>query len=99
MKLSKVYKARTFKEAKKLCPKGYRMLEIWELMKLACEKHPIIFDTDKDKGIFFWSSSLIRQDIILSLYRDVDGFWLAFWDCLSNSGDFDRVFFIKDVKE
>lgn len=98
MKLSKVYKAKTFKEAKSLCPKGYRMLKLSELVKLAEDKHEIIFDTEQGDWIFFWSSTLYKDISVRRLGRDGDGYWGAVWDDLAYSCEYGRVFFIKEEK-
>lgn len=100
MKISKVYKAKTFEEAKKKCPKGYRLPEIWELVKLACEGEKKIFKTDKGKFIFFWSSSLYRKHSVRRLYRDWGGswgaYWGAYWGGLDDSYAYGRVVYVKE---
>ncbi|MBU0978073.1 MAG: hypothetical protein KKD18_06655 [Nanoarchaeota archaeon] len=96
MKLSKVYKVSSFEEAKKLCPKGYRMLEIWELVKLACEKNKSIFETEKGSWIWFLSKTQ-EGHFIRRLYRLRGGDWGAGWD--GSLGDFNepcRVIFMKE---
>ena len=96
MKLSKVYKVSSFEEAKKLCPKGYRMLEIWELVKLACEKNKIIFETEKGSWIWFLSKTQ-EGDFIRGLYRSRNGSWGANWnDYLDYFGEGCRVIFMKE---
>jgi hypothetical protein len=98
MKLSKVYKAKTYEEAKKLCPKGYRMPEIWELVKLACENNKIIFETEKDKWIFFWSGTIYRNTSVPRLSRGRYGYWVAYWYGLALSLDAGRVVYVKIEK-
>lgn len=96
MKLSKVFKAKTYEEAQKLCPKGYRMPEIWELVKLACENHPIIVDTEKGDWIFFWSSTKYKDFGVRGLDRYRGGGWSAGWNVLADSGDGGRVVFVRE---
>lgn len=94
IKLSKVYKALNYEEALKLCPKGYRIPEIWELVKLACENNKVIFETEKGKWIFFWSDTKYRNnDRRLLRYRY--GNWSADWDNLDYSNENGRVVFVK----
>lgn len=93
-KYSKVFKAETYKEARKLCPKGYRMLEICELVRIGREEHPIIFDTEKGKCISFWSSTKTKNGVhrlYLNRNLDVD---TNYGDLTVSSGD-GRVFFVK----
>ena len=89
MKLSKVYKAENLKEARKICPKGYRLPKIWELVKLACEKNKKIFDTEECKWIFFWGETH-------RLARDINGDWNALWYDSFNPNANGRAVFIKE---
>jgi len=91
MRLSKVYKAKTREEAIKLCPKGYRLPEIWELVKLACEGNKKIFDTEKGSWIFFWGKTH-------RLCRDIYGCWGADLGSPFYSDADGRVVFVKDLK-
>lgn len=95
MKLSKVYKAETYKEVQKKCPKGYRLPEIWELVKLACEKNKIIFETEKGNWIFFWSNKL-DGDYYQRLNRLTDGDWDTGWYDIGDSYSDGRVVYIKE---
>lgn len=96
MKLSKVFKAKTYEEAQKLCPKGYRIPEIWELVKLACENHPIIVDTEKGDWIFFWSSTKYRDFGVRRVDRGGGGGWVGGWGDLAGSDDAGRVVFVRE---
>ena len=96
MKLPKVYKAKTFEEAKELCPKGYRLPEIWELVKLACENNKKIFETEKEKWIFFWSNTKYKDYGALRLYRYADGYWVAVWGDLDDSSGDGWVVYVKE---
>ncbi len=93
MKLSKVYKAKSFGEAEALCPEGYEMLEIWELFELAAKNHPIIFETEKEKWIFFFSKTRYKDDSFCVVIRNGDGYWYAGWSGLDDSDVDGRVFF------
>ena len=86
MKLSKVYKVKNYEEALEKCPKGYRMLEIWELVKLASEKNKVIFETEKGNWIWFLSKTK-KGDYFRRLSRDRGGPWDAGW-----GGDLDDFF-------
>lgn len=94
MKLTKPIKVTSFKEAQEKCPKGYRLLHLWELVKLAEEKHPVIFETEKGKWIWFLSG-FVEDEIVRWLARRRGG-WDAGW--LGRLGDFDegcRVVYVK----
>jgi len=71
---SRVFKAETYEQAENLCPKGYRMLEFWQLIKLAQEKHPIIFETEKGSFIFFHGK---KDNYLHRLNRGTYGGWLG----------------------
>ena len=96
MKLSKVYKAKNYDEAVKKCPKGYRMLEIWELVKLACEGEKKIFETEKDRWLAFWSKTLYGDYGARRLSRNRYGYWGAYWGNLSNTEAGGRVIYVKE---
>lgn len=95
MKLSKVYKAKTYEEAEKLCPRGYRIPKIWELVKLAEEKNKKIFETEKESNIFFWSSSLDGNGLH-RLSRGRYCYWYAIWYYLYSSNKDGRVVYVKE---
>jgi hypothetical protein len=95
MEITEPIKCKTYQEAVDNCPKGYRMLEIWELVKFACENNNVIFETEKGFWIFFWSSTKVK-DGVLRLCRDCYGGWDALWDYLGDSGDDGRVVYFKE---
>lgn len=99
MKLSEVFNAESFQEAKDKCLKGYRLPEIWELVKLACEKNEAIFETEKGNFIFFWSNTLVGDNRARKLGRYRYGVWYANWGGLSDSDVGGRVVYFKDEGE
>lgn len=95
MKLSKVYKAKTYEEAQKKCPKGYRIPKLWEVMKLGEEKHKKIMKTEEGSWIFFWSSSehLGEQGVLIrDWYSDLGA---RYWDLVYSDAD-GRVVYVKE---
>ena len=98
MKLSKIYKARTYKRAKSLCPKGYYLPERWELMKLLDEGKGKKLMNAEEGWRFFWSNTVIRNLVACAnLYSD--GSWNSVYEGLVRSDDVGRVVFFKSGGE
>lgn len=95
MKLSKIYKAETFEEAKKKCPKGYYLPPRWELIKLLDEgKGKKLLNAEKGYR-FFWSSTIIN-DYVACAVLYVDRGWGSRDELLVRSDDYGRVVYIKE---
>lgn len=96
--------AKTYQDAKNLCPKGYRLPTRWELCRIF-EKMENRKKLSDGSYIFFWSS-LIEDKYVrgLCLDRDLDVF--SYYDGLTNSddggldgsNDNGRVVFVKEMK-
>lgn len=100
MKLSKIYKAKTYQKSERLCPKGYRMPYLWELIKLIEEgKGENILNHEKGEWRWFWckqNKNDKKEKIIHGLGRYTDGSWLALWYDLAYSNADGRVIFVKE---
>jgi len=98
MELSKIYKAKTYEEAEKQCPKGYRMIYLWELIKLVEEGKEIF---NYEKGFYrYFLCKQNKQDkkakIVRRLDRDSDGSWYASWSDVLDSDDYYRVVYVRE---
>lgn len=91
-------KAKTYKEILKKCPKGFRIPEIWELIKIHLKSN-IIKNHEKGKWLYFWSST-IDDSGVRGLCLDYDGRFGKSWgEDFDESGAGCRVIYIKDDKE
>ena len=96
----KIIKAETYQEAEKNCPKGYRMLYLWEMMKLIEEGNgKKILNYEKSRWRIFWgkqSKEDVKNEIVYRLDRDVWGYWSAYWYDLPGSYENGRAVYIKE---
>ena len=80
----------SYDEAEKLCPKGWRIPKIWELVEIYLTSG-LIKGYEKGTWRMFWADGVRR------LCRSSEGFWGAY-DGSRNSFDCGRVVFVKEEK-
>ena len=88
--------AETYKEARELCPKGFRLPEQWELFLITrnIKNRKLLSDGE---FMFFWSSTVEDEYVRgLSLNRNLDV--VAGGGDLADSDDGSRVVFVKENK-
>lgn len=74
-----------------IIPKGKRLLELWELVKLMQETN-ILLNYEKGPFRFFYAKR--KKDGARGLLRGGGGDWVAVWGYLDYSGVAGRVVFI-----
>lgn len=103
MKLSKTYKAETYEDAEKLCPKGYRIPFLWELIKLAQEgKLKKLLNEEDGKFRMFWTMKTAEENslrvFVACAGLCVGRFWYSGIVRLGHSYGSGRVVFVKVEK-
>ena len=88
--------AHSYDEAEKLCPKGWRIPKIWELIKIHTESN-LIENYEKGQFRIFWSSTKGEYGV-RRLGRCGGGVWFA-RDDLRGSGSGGRVVFVRRKNE
>lgn len=78
-------------------PKGYRILELWELVKLMQETK-ILSDYERGEFRIFYANKKEESNSYLRLYRLSYGYWYADDDGLACSSGDGRVVFMECEK-
>lgn len=92
-------KASSYKDAEKLCQKGWRLPMLWEIIKLlqSEDKH-FILDYEKGEWRYFWS--LKENNSVHRVFRFRGGSWNAYWDdSLDDCNEDCRVVFVRELKK
>lgn len=87
----------SYTEAEQKCPKGFRLPEIWELVKLYLATDYL---KEYEKGNWRWFLSSTKEGTgVRRLNRDRDGDWLAGWsDDFDGFGEDCRVCYVREKK-
>ena len=95
--ITKPIKCKTYQDAEKNCPKGFRLPKRWELFK--------IFENMKNRKklsngeyMFFWSS-IIENNYCKGLYLYRYLIVFSYNDILVNSFSYGQVIYVKENKK
>lgn len=79
---TQIIKISSYKEAEEKCPKGYRIAELWELVKLMQETDELL-NYEKGEWRYFVAKQTKddkNKKIVRRLDRDGDCLWGVLWD-------------------
>lgn len=98
MRLSKIYKVKTYKEAEKKCPKGYRPPYLWELIKLIQEQPKLLIP--KEGWVLYFTKQTEadkKRNIFRGAYLLENGYWYSDSNYLGYSSGNGRVVYVEEA--